>query len=392
MCGSAGGRPGRDAAAGDAADEEPGSRSAKARARPSSAPNSPAAAPSPSRSPSHNCMPQSGPAPLLGRPVTITGLGILRPRRTWSPTTIWRPYLDTSDEWIRQRTGISERRMAAARRLLVRPWHRSRPGSAGRRGYRSRRSVDLVITATISPDQTHAGDGCARRLRAAAASTPEPSTCRPAAPASSTRLAMAAGAVASGMHDNVLVVGAETISRGARLGRPVDRDPLRRWRGRGGRLRSERRPGAGAGGHPGLRPGQRRLGGRLCSASRRAARGCRPPSRRWTGASTTCKMNGKEVYKFATRVVAALRPAGCLDTLRLRGRAISTSSCLIRPICASSRAAAEKLGIPEDKVYTNLQKYGNTSAASIPLCLSEAGRKDDSRTAIWCCSWVSAPV
>ena len=61
-----------------------------------------------------------------------------------------------------------------------------------------------------------------------------------------------------------------------------------------------------------------------------------------------------------------------LDAVRLRRSPTSTSSCPIRPICASSRGRCEKLGIPEDKVYTNLQKYGNTSCASIPLCLSEA--------------------
>ena len=86
-------------------------------------------------------------------------------------------------------------------------------------------------------------------------------------------------------------------------------------------------------------------------------------------------MNGHEVYKFATRIVAqsagnVLRQCAAARSTR------STYSCLIRPICVSSRARSKKLGIPEDRIYTNLQKYGNTSCASIPLCLSKPAPRD----------------
>jgi 3-oxoacyl-[acyl-carrier-protein] synthase-3 len=82
------------------------------------------------------------------------------------------------------------------------------------------------------------------------------------------------------------------------------------------------------------------------------------------------KMNGKEVYKFATRVVA-ISVTKVLDRCGYEVRDID----LFVPHQANLRileGAVDKLGLPREKVYTNLQRYGNTSSASIPLCLKEA--------------------
>jgi 3-oxoacyl-[acyl-carrier-protein] synthase-3 len=82
------------------------------------------------------------------------------------------------------------------------------------------------------------------------------------------------------------------------------------------------------------------------------------------------RMNGSEVFKFATRVVA--QSAG--RVLEKCGKIIGDVDLFV-PHQANLRiidAAASKLGIARDRVYTNLQKYGNTSCASIPLCLSGA--------------------
>ena len=101
------------------------------------------------------------------------------------------------------------------------------------------------------------------------------------------------------------------------------------------------------------------------------------------------KMNGSEVYKFATRVVAD--SAG--RVLERCGRTVEEIDLFV-PHQANLRiieAAAKKLGIAEEKVYTNLQRYGNTSCASIPLVPQRgAGRGPAQATAIWSCSWVSA--
>jgi 3-oxoacyl-[acyl-carrier-protein] synthase-3 len=82
------------------------------------------------------------------------------------------------------------------------------------------------------------------------------------------------------------------------------------------------------------------------------------------------KMNGREVYKFATRVVSL--SAG--RVLARCGREVSEIDLFV-PHQANVRiidTAVKKLGIPAERVYTNLERYGNTSCASIPLCLSEA--------------------
>lgn len=82
------------------------------------------------------------------------------------------------------------------------------------------------------------------------------------------------------------------------------------------------------------------------------------------------KMNGREVYKFATRVISRSADA----VLRKCGRRVDEVDLFV-PHQANLRIiehAVKRLGLPEERVYTNLQRYGNTSCASIPLCLCEA--------------------
>jgi 3-oxoacyl-[acyl-carrier-protein] synthase-3 len=314
-------------------------------------------------------MPVSGPAPLLGRPVTITGLGACLPEKTVTNDDL-AAVLDTSDEWIRQRTGIRERRVAeeglcssdlgivAAREALA---------DAGL----PPEKIDLVITATISPD---------RIMPATASRVARESGCGHAGACDVSAgctgfvyaLAMAAGAVASGLHEHVLVVGAETISRlldwedrstavlfgdgaGAAVVSPLECFGDAKKTAPGGILGFDL-GGDGAGDEFLMIPaGGSRLPASLATVEAR---------------QHYMKMNGSEVYKFATRVIA--QSAG--RVLKRCGRTIADVDLFV-PHQANLRiidAAIKKLGIPEDKVYTNLQKYGNTSCASIPLCLGEA--------------------
>jgi len=321
-------------------------------------------------------MSASGPAPLSGRPVTITGLGAHVPAKVVTNDDLAK-VLDTSDEWIRQRTGIRERRVAeaglsssdlgitAAREALA---------DAGV----SASSIDLVITATISPD---------RMMPATAARIAHDCGCGNAGAYDVSAgctgfvyaLAMAAGAVASGLHNQVLVVGAETISRiidwedrstailfgdgagavvvsvcGSSPGFGVAHSSLD-TRGSGGILGFDL-GGDGAGEELLLIP----AGGSRLPAS------CATVEAR----QHFMKMNGREVYKFATRVIA--QSAG--RVLERCGREMDEIDLFV-PHQANLRiidAAVEKLGMAKEKVYTNLQEYGNTSCASIPLCLCGA--------------------
>jgi 3-oxoacyl-[acyl-carrier-protein] synthase-3 len=304
----------------------------------------------------------------LGRPITITGLGAHVPATVVTNEDL-AATLETSDAWIRQRTGIGERRVAepglsssdlgivAARQALA-------------DAALEPSSIDLVITATISPDQL---------MPATAARIAHECGCGHAGAFDVSAgcsgfvyaLAMASGAVASGLHERVLVVGAETISR------------ILDWEDRGTAVlfgdgagavvvaaqTGSREAEASAAGILGFDLGGDGSGAEFLSIP---AGGSRLPASAATVKARQhyMKMNGSEVFKFATRVVA--QSAG--RVLEKCGKTVADVDLFV-PHQANLRiidAAASKLGIASDKVYTNLQKYGNTSCASIPLCLSGA--------------------
>jgi 3-oxoacyl-[acyl-carrier-protein] synthase III len=309
----------------------------------------------------------------LGRPVTITGLGTYVPSKVVTNDDL-AISLDTSDDWIRQRTGIAERRIAepgvcsSDLGVLAGVEALADAGVAADH-------VDLVITASISPDQMmpataarvaygcgciNAGAfdvlaGCAGFIYA---------------------LSMAAGAVASGVSDHVLVVGAEAISKVIDW---EDRSTAILFGdGAGAAVVSALKgdEGKGAGSAARLPAGILGfdLGGDGSGADSLSipAGGSRMPATCETvsGRQHFLQMNGKEVYKFATRVVTHSAKR-VLDRCGYRVVDID----LFVPHQANLRiieGAVAKMGLPWEKVYTNLQKYGNTSSASIPLCLSEA--------------------
>jgi 3-oxoacyl-[acyl-carrier-protein] synthase III len=316
----------------------------------------------------------------MGRRVTISGLGTYVPSKVVTNDDL-AGSLDTSDDWIRQRTGIAERRIAE-------------PGVcssdlgvlAGREALAdagvAADHVDLVITASISPDQlmpaTAArvayGCGCVN-----AGAFDVLAGCAGFVYA----LSMAAGAVASGVCDNVLVVGAEAISRVIDW---EDRSTAILFGdGAGAAVVSVLKgAGAGAGGDSPERAGAAArlpagilgfdLGGDGSGADSLSipAGGSRMPATCETvaGRQHFLQMNGKEVYKFATRVVTH----SAKRVLDRCGYHVADIDLFV-PHQANLRiieGAVAKLGLPWEKVYTNLQKYGNTSSASIPLCLSEA--------------------
>jgi 3-oxoacyl-[acyl-carrier-protein] synthase-3 len=320
----------------------------------------------------------SGLAPLLGRPVTISGLGAHVPAKVVTNDDLAKT-LDTSDEWITQRTGIKQRRIAepgvsssdlgiiAAKEALADA--RLVPSS-----------IDLVIAATISPD---------RLMPATAGRIAHESGCGHAGACDVSAgcsgfvyaLAMATGAVAGGVCERVLVVGAETISR------------ILDWKDRATAVlfgdgagaiivSAEEAAAGGSTGHRGDTPrGHARarmlgfdLGGDGAGEDFLLipAGGSRLPASCATVEARQhyMKMNGREVFKFATRVVA--HSAG--RVLERCGKKVSDIDLFV-PHQANLRiieAAIGKLGIDPGKVYTNLQEYGNTSCASIPLCLSGA--------------------
>jgi 3-oxoacyl-[acyl-carrier-protein] synthase-3 len=176
-------------------------------------------------------------------------------------------------------------------------------------------------------------------------------------------LAQAYGALAGGLADSALVVGTETLSK------------ITNWHDRSTCVLFG--DGAGAvvlqrvtdGGFLGFELGSDGEGGKELSIP---AGGSRNPVTAETVAQEMhfLQMNGREVYKFATRILVSSAEK-LLDECGLTVDDID----LYIPHQANKRIidhAARNLEIPEDKIFVNVQKYGNTSSASIPLCLAEA--------------------
>lgn len=269
--------------------------------------------------------------------------------------------VDTSDTWIRTMTGISERHIATKETTAMMALYAAQ--DALEVADVSSDDIDLIIVATSSPeyifpatasivqDQLGAGNAGAFDLSAACSGFVY-------------GLAVAAGMIRSGIHNNILVIGSETFSK------------LLNWKDRATCILF----GDGAGAV--LLQGSDEYGGVLSSVLGSDGSGAElleipaGGSRNPTSIETVManmhfvKMNGREVFRFATRVmVEATKQA-----LQKANIALDDLDMLI-PHQANIRIidlAAKALHLPPEKVFVNLEKYGNTSAASIPLALVEA--------------------
>jgi 3-oxoacyl-[acyl-carrier-protein] synthase III len=291
------------------------------------------------------------------RGVAILGIGSHVPERVMSNDEI-ATLVDTSDEWISQRTGIRERRLAADNEgtaLLGATAAQRAVADAGI----DPAAIDLIIAATASPDYyfpatasligTEIGAGQAAGYDLSAACT-----------GFIYAIAQGYAQIASGMASTVLVVGAEVFSR---LLDWSDRSTCILFGDGAGAVvlgRDESRAGM-----LGFELGADGEGAGLLSVP---AAGNAPTRHE----APYVQMNGPEVYKFATHVVveSAIR---CLDAAGLAVEDVD----LFLPHQANQRIidhAARRLGIPGERVFGNVARYGNTSAASIPLALDEAYR------------------
>jgi len=269
--------------------------------------------------------------------------------------------VDTSDEWIVTRTGISERRMtgpheatsdlalAAARRALDDA--RLSPGE-----------IDLVVVSTITPDMFFPSTACLvqDRLGARNAGAFDLSA---ACSGFVYAISAASSMIAAGGVKKALVIGAETLTK---ITNYDDRSSCILFG-----------DGAGAvvlGDAPGRNIVYTKLGadGSGGDMMTLPAGGSRMPATLQTVRDKLHFMviHGREVFKFAV-----VKMQECIqDALDARGYKAEDIS-LIVPHQVNLRilaAAAEKFGLPMEKVQVNIDRYGNTSAASIPIALDEA--------------------
>jgi len=295
-----------------------------------------------------------------GRPISITGLGWHVPERVLTNEDLAQ-MVDTTDEWIMTRTGIRERRIAApdeAMTDLALPAARQALDQAGV----DPADIDLIVVATVTPDSTFPTTSAllADQLGAPAAAAYDLlAGCTGFVYA----LAQAYGMVAAGLSRRALVVGGDVLSR------------IVNYRDRSTCVLFG--DGAGAvvlefverGGFLGFELGADGAGGVHLSLP---AGGSRLPASVETLASDQhyIHQNGREVFKFATRVLVS----SAEQVLAACGLTVDDIDVYV-PHQANMRIidhAVRKLGVPPERVVTNVDRYGNTSSGSIPLALADA--------------------
>ena len=295
-----------------------------------------------------------------GLAVGLTGLGLYAPERVLTNADL-ETMVETSDEWIVTRTGIRERRIAAPEQAasdLALPAARQALEQAGV----DAEELDLVIVATATPDML---------FPATAAIVADALGAKRAAAydllAGCTgfvyALSQAHGQVATGLSKKALIIGSEVLSK------------ITNWQDRSTCILFGDGAGAAviqpveAGGIAGLELGADGSGGPdLCVPGG----GSREPlsSHVLEEDLQFIRMNGAEVFRFATRVMVS----SAEELLRVCGATIDDVDLYV-PHQANKRIvdhAVKNLGLDPEKVLMNIDRYGNTSSASIPICLAEA--------------------
>ncbi len=271
--------------------------------------------------------------------------------------------VDTTDDWIVSRTGIRERRIAAPDEATSDLAIKAAEDVLANAG-RSAQDIDVLIVPTCTPDHL---------FPSVAALTADAIGARGAAAFDIQAacsgfiygLAQAVALVESGLATSVLVVGAELFSR---IVNPGDRSTFILFGDAAAGALVVADDDGGPSGFFGFELGADGSKGDQLQIPVGGTR--HPASLAFDQADAYLQMNGREVFKFATRVMEE-------SVLRLLERLEMTVDDidLMVPHQANQRIidhAIGRLGIPPERVFGNLEHYGNTSAASIPLALAEA--------------------
>lgn len=293
----------------------------------------------------------------------ILGVGKYLPSRVLDNHELAQ-FVETSDEWIRSRTGIGARHIAAPEEKTVDlAEHAAR--KALENAQLSPEYIDLIVVATSTPEGAFPSTASLlqHRLGAKCGGFDLSAACS----GFTYAIATASQFVQNGVFRNVLVVGAETLSR---ITDWSDRNTCVLFGDGAGAVVVGRVPvGYGV---LGLDLGSDGSGGHLLKVeafspdieySKKSPRGEEPQDRR-------IYQNGREVYKFAVHIM------GETAVRALHNAGISHENVdLLVPHQANIRiieSAAQRLKLPMEKVFVNLEKYGNTDAATIPIALCEA--------------------
>ncbi|OQX96784.1 3-oxoacyl-ACP synthase [candidate division KSB1 bacterium 4572_119] len=294
----------------------------------------------------------------------ITGLGFAVPEKILTNADLEK-IVDTTEEWIRTRTGMSERHVAdentatsdlsteAAKKALA-------------EAKLDAKDLDVIIVATVTPDTPFPSTGCyvQKNLGAVNAAAFDISA---ACSGFLYGLTMADNLIKSGAYKNILVIGAETLTK------------ITDWTDRSTCVLFG--DGAGAAvvqpsdGESGIIKTLIKSDGRLTDLLIMPGGGSRIPATHESIDQRLhyIKMEGQDVFKHAVKAMGG----AAVDTLKAAG-ITSKELTLMIPHQANVRiiqATAKRIKLPMEQVYINVDKYGNTSAASIPIALTEAKEK-----------------
>jgi 3-oxoacyl-[acyl-carrier-protein] synthase-3 len=286
---------------------------------------------------------------------SIVGVGSYLPKKVLTNFDLEK-MVETSDEWIMDRTGIRERRISADNEATS-----DLALIAAKKAIESAKidpkELELIIVGTSSPDMLFPSTACIiqDKIGAVNAAAFDVSA---ACSGFNYALAAASSFIESGLYNNVMVIGADTLTKYLDW---TDRNTCILFGdGAGAVILKAANDGSGiianylgaegSGGKYLIMPGG---GSRDPEAKKRFI---------W--------MDGKEVFKFAAKVLPK-----CIKAVLEKARLKTDDISLLIPHQANTRIidfALRNLGLSKEKVYVNLDRYGNTSAASIPIALDEA--------------------
>ena len=298
---------------------------------------------------------------FVGRSCSISGVGSYVPEKVVTNADLEK-LVDTSDEWIYSRTGIKQRRVAAADEFTS-DLASNAALKAMKQANVKPEEINLIIVATITPDMPFPSTACLVQQKIGAyraAAFDIEAAC------SGFIYALEIGQqfIMSRTHETVLVIGAEKLSS---IVNWTDRNTCVLFGDGAGAAILQHRPGShglltafmGADGQKGdllSMPG----GGSRCPATQQSV----------AAGLHFLRMDGKETFKNAVQAMNSAATE-CLRRCELN---ISQIKCVI-PHQANRRiidAVADKLGATQEQLFMNLDKYGNTSAASVAIALDEA--------------------
>jgi 3-oxoacyl-[acyl-carrier-protein] synthase-3 len=291
----------------------------------------------------------------------VTGWGRYAPAQVLTNADLEK-MVDTSDEWIRTRTGIRERRVAAANETTA-----SMGAVAGLRAIHTAGirpdDIDLILLATLTPDYWM--PSTAALVKEAIGNTKATAFDVMAACSGFVYgFATAQAYIGAGLAKHVLVIGSELLTRFLDY---TDRSTCILFGDGAGAvvLSASDEPGGALGVEMTTEPQGAYMIWLPAGGSKS------PPSAETISRGEHyVRMEGNQTYRFATKTMATT----ALESIRRSGLEPSDIDLFI-PHQANVRiieAVAKGLDLPMDKMFVNLDKYGNTSAASVPIALAEA--------------------